>query len=889
MKNALIALRSAKYEEALAALIDVWRSAPEKRHPRVSDLVGRVSAIVTEARGPVVGRSVKARTAAWMEIAAKKDTADVGRLLATPWPGTWKNAMPVLEALVAFPSDPRIALALAELVSRTPFDTWTSGEFYRVLLAYVANALDARVLPILRADLDLEKSTYWRQGTRPHVERTVDTIERWLESGGPRLTTEEASVVDELEAFFAAERTDERAATKNADDFLAAIYTAPDDDTPRAIYADWLTERGDPRGEFIALQLAHAAGHATEQTKKREAQLLKKHEKKWLAHLETGLAKDGRVFERGFLAHARLDTEGSPKEPPKVFSDPGWATVRSATLCFSIEWRRLGRALLELPSMRWLTEIDGVSRDTALALACGEPRPRIASLEIALDTPREITDEYRVAMRQIADTRALPGLRRLAVLGEPEHAMALLEGTLVAQLERFTVRGFGLPLGGLARLVEARALPLAEIGVSDTNPRVRPDWLIVARRDAKGRFTRLEATDTSPFHVVPRHYHLHRVLRELGPEDVTSFTIDPTLSDGLSADQITDIERELARFTGLEEVVVPWARGRSEEPAAGTAFKLVLSGGPEANEHVADLLRSVMRPPLRLAFDAHAVNGGAEMAIDGDPVALAEAVLAKKRTKSLSLYRHAARETEHLEIKPRDIILRAHASVDELLPWIVDLLRTRPDVVSGGIDFDFPRYVEGGQNYFRRRAPLQATPRFLTVLGGPRHALLPFDEVAKISLPFFRAVRGDRHLLVVLGQHPKDIPSEEDFLAYERALCGAMWAGYRAAWGTSPPELALRALGPILEARGFAPSDDGHGARVRWTAESKASLEVEWVDPLDALRFAIHVDAAPGTATIHGPDGYYAATTREEAIASFAYFAARLERELTTMFTPRRA
>ena len=36
--------------------------------------------------------------------------------------------------------------------------------------------------------------------------------------------------------------------------FLAAVANAPADDAPRLVYADWLDERGDPRGEFIRLQ-----------------------------------------------------------------------------------------------------------------------------------------------------------------------------------------------------------------------------------------------------------------------------------------------------------------------------------------------------------------------------------------------------------------------------------------------------------------------------------------------------------------------------------------------------------------------------------------------------------------------------------------------------------
>jgi uncharacterized protein (TIGR02996 family) len=38
------------------------------------------------------------------------------------------------------------------------------------------------------------------------------------------------------------------------DAFLRAIAESPDDDAPRLIYADWLDERGDPRGEFIRVQ-----------------------------------------------------------------------------------------------------------------------------------------------------------------------------------------------------------------------------------------------------------------------------------------------------------------------------------------------------------------------------------------------------------------------------------------------------------------------------------------------------------------------------------------------------------------------------------------------------------------------------------------------------------
>lgn len=41
--------------------------------------------------------------------------------------------------------------------------------------------------------------------------------------------------------------------------FLRAIQSRPDDELPRLVFADWLDERGDPRGDFIRLHLALSA------------------------------------------------------------------------------------------------------------------------------------------------------------------------------------------------------------------------------------------------------------------------------------------------------------------------------------------------------------------------------------------------------------------------------------------------------------------------------------------------------------------------------------------------------------------------------------------------------------------------------------------------------
>jgi uncharacterized protein (TIGR02996 family) len=69
------------------------------------------------------------------------------------------------------------------------------------------------------------------------------------------------------------------------DALLAEVLAQPDDDAPRLILADWLTERGDPRGELIAVQCALARPQIREKAQelqKRELDLLREHGAAWV-------------------------------------------------------------------------------------------------------------------------------------------------------------------------------------------------------------------------------------------------------------------------------------------------------------------------------------------------------------------------------------------------------------------------------------------------------------------------------------------------------------------------------------------------------------------------------------------------------------------------------
>lgn len=85
--------------------------------------------------------------------------------------------------------------------------------------------------------------------------------------------------------------------------FLEEIIANPHDDVPRLVYADWLEERGDPRGEFIRLQF-----ELTDETldiehrrdlQIRESDLLDEYQTEWTGPVSDLVTRS--AFARGFV------------------------------------------------------------------------------------------------------------------------------------------------------------------------------------------------------------------------------------------------------------------------------------------------------------------------------------------------------------------------------------------------------------------------------------------------------------------------------------------------------------------------------------------------------------------------------------------------------------
>src|SRR5262245_58437145 len=87
------------------------------------------------------------------------------------------------------------------------------------------------------------------------------------------------------------------------EEFLQAIQENPRDDQVRLVFADWLEERGDPRGEFIRAQFAvlddNLDSARCKELTLRMHELRDEHEAEWLGPL--GDLVSEYTFRRGFI------------------------------------------------------------------------------------------------------------------------------------------------------------------------------------------------------------------------------------------------------------------------------------------------------------------------------------------------------------------------------------------------------------------------------------------------------------------------------------------------------------------------------------------------------------------------------------------------------------
>ncbi len=231
--------------------------------------------------------------------------------------------------------------------------------------------------------------------------------------------------------------------------FIDAIRDTPDDLTLRLVYADWLDEAGDSRGELIRLQCeldGVPLGDPRRNVLRESIQrLILEHQSEWLAplrkrvlgwqqaRLEFGLAENVAMSPAAFVKHAETGLfeemphlvgvwlQGAEKPLLKAVDSPGLSRLMSLTLSVfgPLRTETLLDRLASTPGVRHLTTLNlgnGRYGDEGIARLLGSPHlPRLRRLNLQNNS---LTARTAAAL---VESPILPELRLLALGSRWEH------------------------------------------------------------------------------------------------------------------------------------------------------------------------------------------------------------------------------------------------------------------------------------------------------------------------------------------------------------------------------------------------------------------------------------------------------------------------------------
>jgi uncharacterized protein (TIGR02996 family) len=242
-----------------------------------------------------------------------------------------------------------------------------------------------------------------------------------------------------------------------AEELLAKVLSAPLDLAPRKVYADYLDERGDPRGEFIDLQLRLASGEAGDDEEKltrRAQRLLSKHRAAWLGRFRESFPR--LALHRGFVEQVTADaiqfvTGGEALLAREPVTD---VTIMQLTPTLLVR-------LVDLPGMERVTSLDlsanGLDETAARRIAAGTRWTSLAVLFLGYNVLGA------AGTRALLEGERLHALKVLSLdangLGDAgAEAFVAAAGTALPQLTRLHLAKNELTEAGVATLAASPAL-----------------------------------------------------------------------------------------------------------------------------------------------------------------------------------------------------------------------------------------------------------------------------------------------------------------------------------------------------------------------------------------------------------------------------------------------
>lgn len=210
--------------------------------------------------------------------------------------------------------------------------------------------------------------------------------------------------------------------------FLDEVIENPDDDDPRLIYADYLEEQGDSRGEFIRVQCELAQTDPLEPEHfdllDRNDELLDEYQQAWADELKQDVRKS--VFHRGFIDTITITARKFAKQSEKLFR----ATP--------VHWLRFnyvkgaGPLLAAVPELGHIRNLDlsslKIPREDLIALLTSKHLTSLKGLDLSrLDLPLDAEIGRSIAQSAFAST-----LQDITISGYQTHedfCRTLFQGT----------------------------------------------------------------------------------------------------------------------------------------------------------------------------------------------------------------------------------------------------------------------------------------------------------------------------------------------------------------------------------------------------------------------------------------------------------------------------
>lgn len=413
IRDAIAHLTAAQEDEALAGLIAAWGAS---RSRALAAAIEQLDAHVVARRPPPPTGGTN-KHEAWMAALDAASEGSISMLMDSVVDTQPRSSLAKLRRLGARPPDPRISSRVWAWLRDVPIPGSAGRQFYvecaRVLIAVDDDRFDDAIANAVVADHttgSYTKARLRKVGARTAFKALQD-LEAHVQGRGPHPepSPNVAAALSELETAIRAAIGRAAGEIASEQSLLEAVYADPGADEPRQVYADFLLERGDPRGELIALQIARARTSAG--PTRRERSLLVKYGDAICGELEPWILKSGRQFRRGFLAACRYKDDRLSKPSLGL---AGWATVEEVDVGPHVYVSGVFE-LLTQPHMRALRAVHGIT-DSELFKLCRHDRP-LPIERIHLRRCPQID----ALIRPLRRSKALPMLRQLDLRDLPNR------------------------------------------------------------------------------------------------------------------------------------------------------------------------------------------------------------------------------------------------------------------------------------------------------------------------------------------------------------------------------------------------------------------------------------------------------------------------------------